>query len=128
MADAKRNLVTVPLNKNNSFPHRIDGIFGAAKVGGLHRTVLHRMGGQWAQGPLRWPTAGGTHIRCPRGGIWHCCMWTGRAVAATRKDAARHTELPAAPLPLAGHAAASGGGYGCDCGRRCARRAGAGGR
>ena len=33
MADAKRNLVTVPLNKNNSFPHRIDGIFGAAKVG-----------------------------------------------------------------------------------------------
>lgn len=32
VADAKRNLVTVPLNKNNSFPHRIDGIFGAAKV------------------------------------------------------------------------------------------------
>lgn len=32
VADAKRNLVTVPLNKNSSFPHRIDGIFGAAKV------------------------------------------------------------------------------------------------
>lgn len=32
VADAKRNLVTVPLNKNASFPHRIDGHFGAAKV------------------------------------------------------------------------------------------------
>ncbi|KAL4448487.1 hypothetical protein ABPG75_005706 [Micractinium tetrahymenae] len=32
VADAKRNLVTVPLNKNSSFPHRIDGHFGAAKV------------------------------------------------------------------------------------------------
>lgn len=30
--DAKRNLVSVPLNKNASFPHRIDGYFGAAKV------------------------------------------------------------------------------------------------
>jgi hypothetical protein len=30
--DARRNSVTVPLNKNASFPHRIDGIFGAAKV------------------------------------------------------------------------------------------------
>lgn len=32
VVNAKRNLVTVPLNKNNSFPHRIDGIFGAGKV------------------------------------------------------------------------------------------------
>ena len=32
VVDAKRNLVSVPLNKNSSFPHRIDGIFGAAKV------------------------------------------------------------------------------------------------
>lgn len=30
--DAKRNLVTVPLTKNYTFPHRMDGIFGAAKV------------------------------------------------------------------------------------------------
>ncbi|KAL4857752.1 30S ribosomal protein S5 [Chlorella vulgaris] len=30
--DAKRNLVSVPLNKNSSFPHKVDGIFGAAKV------------------------------------------------------------------------------------------------
>ena len=46
VADAKRNLVTVPLNKNNSFPHRIDGIFGAAKVGwGAGE------GGGWRAGP-----------------------------------------------------------------------------
>lgn len=32
VVDAKRNLVSVPLNKNNSFPHKVDGIFGAAKV------------------------------------------------------------------------------------------------
>lgn len=32
VAQAKRRLVTVPLNENASFPHRIDGIFGAAKV------------------------------------------------------------------------------------------------
>jgi len=32
VVDAKRNLVTVPLNKNSSFPHRVDGIFGAGKV------------------------------------------------------------------------------------------------
>lgn len=32
VVDAKRNLITVPLTKNNSFPHRFDGIFGAAKV------------------------------------------------------------------------------------------------
>ena len=31
--DGKRSLVKVPLNKDNSFPHRIDGYFGAAKVG-----------------------------------------------------------------------------------------------
>ena len=30
--DGKRSLVKVPLNKDNSFPHRIDGYFGAAKV------------------------------------------------------------------------------------------------
>ena len=27
--DGKRSLVKVPLNKDNSFPHRIDGYFGA---------------------------------------------------------------------------------------------------
>lgn len=32
VTDAKRNLVSVPLNKNASFPHRFDGIFGAAHV------------------------------------------------------------------------------------------------
>ena len=30
--DAKRNLVSIPLNKNQSFPHRFDGIAGAAKA------------------------------------------------------------------------------------------------
>ncbi|KAI8109771.1 hypothetical protein M9434_001050 [Picochlorum sp. BPE23] len=30
--DAKRNLVTVPLSKSYSFPHRFDGVFGAARV------------------------------------------------------------------------------------------------
>lgn len=30
--DAKRKMVTVPLTKNASFPHRIEGIAGAAKV------------------------------------------------------------------------------------------------
>ena len=30
--DGKRSLVKVPLNKDNSFPHRIDGYFGASKV------------------------------------------------------------------------------------------------
>jgi small subunit ribosomal protein S5 len=32
VADAKRNLVSIPLTKNASFPHRFDGIFGSAKV------------------------------------------------------------------------------------------------
>lgn len=30
--DAKRNLVTVPLSKSSSFPHRFNGEFGAARV------------------------------------------------------------------------------------------------
>jgi len=55
--DAKRNLVTVPLSKSSSFPHRFDGVFGAAKVmlrpaaegtgviaGGAVRTVLELAG------------------------------------------------------------------------------------
>lgn len=32
VTDAKRNLVSVPLNKASSFPHRFDGVFGAARV------------------------------------------------------------------------------------------------
>ena len=32
VTDAKKHLVTVPLNRSSSFPHRFDGIFGAAKV------------------------------------------------------------------------------------------------
>lgn len=31
--DAKRGLVTVPLSKDSSFPHKTDSYFGAAKVG-----------------------------------------------------------------------------------------------
>lgn len=30
--DARRSTVTVPLNKASSFPHRFDGVFGAARV------------------------------------------------------------------------------------------------
>ena len=30
--DAKRHVITVPLNRGKSFPHRIDGIAGGAKV------------------------------------------------------------------------------------------------
>jgi small subunit ribosomal protein S5 len=57
IVDAKRNLISVPLTKNASFPHRFDGIFGAAKVmlrpasegtgviaGGAVRTVLEMAG------------------------------------------------------------------------------------
>lgn len=32
VTDAKANLISVPLTKNKSFPHRFDGIFGSAKV------------------------------------------------------------------------------------------------
>jgi small subunit ribosomal protein S5 len=32
VVDAKRNLISVPLTKSASFPHRFDGIFGGAKV------------------------------------------------------------------------------------------------
>ena len=32
VVDAKNSLVTVPLTRNSTFPHRIDGYFGAAKV------------------------------------------------------------------------------------------------
>lgn len=32
VVDAKNSLVTVPLARNSTFPHRIDGYFGAAKV------------------------------------------------------------------------------------------------
>lgn len=32
VTDAKRHMVSVPLTNASSFPHRIDGIFGAAKV------------------------------------------------------------------------------------------------
>lgn len=57
VADAKKNIVNVPLTKDNSIPHRIDGISGAAKVlmrpsapgsgviaGGAVRTVLELAG------------------------------------------------------------------------------------
>lgn len=30
--DAKKNLVTVPLTRGYSFPHRTEGVFGAARV------------------------------------------------------------------------------------------------
>ncbi|KAK9830009.1 hypothetical protein WJX72_009166 [[Myrmecia] bisecta] len=32
VTDAKRHLIRIPLSRSNSFPHRIDGHFGAAKV------------------------------------------------------------------------------------------------
>lgn len=32
VVDAKRNLISVPLSKNNSFPHRFEGVFGSARV------------------------------------------------------------------------------------------------
>ncbi|CAL5223495.1 g6021 [Coccomyxa viridis] len=32
VADAKKHLITVPLTRSFSFPHKFDGIFGAAKV------------------------------------------------------------------------------------------------
>nr|QVY57969.1 30S ribosomal protein S5 [Betaphycus gelatinus] len=57
VADAKKHIISVPLTKNNSIPHPIDGISGAAKVilrpsaigsgviaGGSVRTVLELAG------------------------------------------------------------------------------------
>lgn len=32
VADAKKHLITVPLTRSLSFPHKFNGIFGAAKV------------------------------------------------------------------------------------------------
>ena len=32
VVDAKKHFITVPLTRSQSFPHRFDGIFGAAKV------------------------------------------------------------------------------------------------
>ncbi|CAL8465621.1 g5157 [Coccomyxa elongata] len=32
VTDAKKHFITVPLTRSSSFPHRFDGIFGAAKV------------------------------------------------------------------------------------------------
>ena len=32
VVDAKRNLIKIPLSRTKSFPHKFDGIFGAAKV------------------------------------------------------------------------------------------------
>ena len=32
VSDAKKHFITVPLTRSSSFPHRFDGIFGAAKV------------------------------------------------------------------------------------------------
>lgn len=58
VVDAKRNLISVPLNKNASFPHRFDGYFGAAKVRSLspwREEWLGRLG-------LR--TAGRCCLRC----------------------------------------------------------------
>lgn len=40
---AKKTLITVPLNENSSFPHRIDGIFGAAKVRGCLPATARRL-------------------------------------------------------------------------------------
>ena len=55
--DAKKNLVTVPLTRGYSFPHRTEGVFGAARVmlrpasegtgviaGGSVRAVLEAVG------------------------------------------------------------------------------------
>lgn len=47
---AKRNLITVPLNKNKSFPHRFDGRFGAAKVRGRRQGSTHVRGIQRYRG------------------------------------------------------------------------------
>jgi len=57
VADAKKHLVTIPLTKANSIPHRTDGVAGGAKVmmrpaapgtgviaGGAVRTVLELSG------------------------------------------------------------------------------------
>ena len=57
VADAKKNIISVPLTKENSIPHRINGISGAAQVimrpsapgsgviaGGAVRTVLELAG------------------------------------------------------------------------------------
>jgi len=57
VADAKKHIVSVPLTKDNSIPHQIDGISGAAQVlmrpsapgsgviaGGAVRTVLELAG------------------------------------------------------------------------------------
>jgi len=59
VADAKKNIIKIPLTKHNSIPHRINGISGAAKVlmrpsatgsgviaGGSVRTVLELAGVQ----------------------------------------------------------------------------------
>jgi len=59
VADAKKNIIKIPLTKYNSIPHRINGISGAAKVlmrpsatgsgviaGGSVRTVLELAGVQ----------------------------------------------------------------------------------
>jgi len=59
VADAKKNIISIPLTKHNSIPHRINGISGAAKVlmrpsatgsgviaGGSVRTVLELAGVQ----------------------------------------------------------------------------------
>ncbi len=59
VADAKKNIINIPLTKHNSIPHRINGISGAAKVlmrpsatgsgviaGGSVRTVLELAGVQ----------------------------------------------------------------------------------
>jgi len=59
VADAKKNIISIPLTKHNSIPHRINGISGAAQVlmrpsatgsgviaGGSVRTVLELAGVQ----------------------------------------------------------------------------------
>jgi len=59
VANAKKNIINIPLTKHNSIPHRINGISGAAKVlmrpsatgsgviaGGSVRTVLELAGVQ----------------------------------------------------------------------------------
>jgi len=59
VADAKKHIISIPLTKHNSIPHRINGISGAAKVlmrpsatgsgviaGGSVRTVLELAGVQ----------------------------------------------------------------------------------
>lgn len=92
VTNAKRNLITVPLTKNQTFPHRFEAEFKAAKVGGRRgagRQATGAAGGGRKAGGRGsgdgWAGTRRAHCACRRAlRLWAggCIAWPHRCSSA----------------------------------------------